>query len=166
MTFDIIPAGTSVFLDANSLVYAFSSDPRFGTPCQRLLKRMENKELQGITSSHVLAEMAHRLMTLEAAANLGRPLTGLANWLKRHQPEVQGLSLFRHAIDDLSAIPISILAVTGPNVSLAADVSKLYGLLTNDALIVVLMQQNGLTCLASNDSDFDQMPGITRYAPR
>ena len=38
-------------------------------------------------------------------------------------------------------------------------------MLTNDALIVALMQANGLTSLASNDPDFDRVPGITRYAP-
>jgi predicted nucleic acid-binding protein len=37
--------------------------------------------------------------------------------------------------------------------------------LTNDALIVAVMQDNGLTTLASLDADFDRVPGITRYAP-
>jgi predicted nucleic acid-binding protein len=30
---------------------------------------------------------------------------------------------------------------------------------------VAVMQANGLTKLASNDADFDRVPGITRYAP-
>ena len=29
----------------------------------------------------------------------------------------------------------------------------------------VAMQSNGLSNLASKDSDFDAMPGLTRYAP-
>jgi predicted nucleic acid-binding protein len=37
--------------------------------------------------------------------------------------------------------------------------------LTNDALIVAVMQAHGLTNLASHDADFDRVPGITRYAP-
>jgi predicted nucleic acid-binding protein len=32
-------------------------------------------------------------------------------------------------------------------------------------LVVAMMQANGLTHLASHDSDFDRVPGITRYAP-
>jgi len=32
-------------------------------------------------------------------------------------------------------------------------------------LIVAVMQANGLTNLASNDADFDRVPGLTRYAP-
>ena len=43
--------------------------------------------------------------------------------------------------------------------------SQSTGLLTNDALIVAVMQHYGLTRLASSDPDFDRVPGITRYAP-
>jgi hypothetical protein len=39
------------------------------------------------------------------------------------------------------------------------------GLLCGDALIVAVMQANGLALLASKDPDFDRVPGITRYAP-
>jgi hypothetical protein len=31
--------------------------------------------------------------------------------------------------------------------------------------VVVSMQQQGLTHLASHDADFDRVPGLTRYAP-
>jgi predicted nucleic acid-binding protein len=47
----------------------------------------------------------------------------------------------------------------------AAALSQQHGLLTNDALIGAVMQANGLTRLASHDSDFDRVPGLTRYAP-
>jgi predicted nucleic acid-binding protein len=38
-------------------------------------------------------------------------------------------------------------------------------LLHNDALIVAVMRHHGLTNIASEDADFDRVPGITRYAP-
>jgi predicted nucleic acid-binding protein len=57
------------------------------------------------------------------------------------------------------------LPITAHLVSLAADVSRQFGLLCNDALIVATMRHEGLTNLASNDTDFDRVPGITRYAP-
>jgi predicted nucleic acid-binding protein len=43
--------------------------------------------------------------------------------------------------------------------------SERHELLTGDALIVAVMQEHGLTNLASNDADFDRVPGLTRYAP-
>jgi len=165
VTFDDIPAGAAIFIDANCLIYAATADPTYGPACKRLLERIETKELTGYVSAHVLAELAHRLMTIEAAALFSRPLTGMANWLRRHPAEVQRLTRHRRAIDDVAAIPLTILPVTGPQVSRAADVTIQHGLLTNDALIVVLMQDNGLTLLASVDADFDRVPGITRYAP-
>jgi predicted nucleic acid-binding protein len=48
---------------------------------------------------------------------------------------------------------------------LAAAVSQLHGLLTNDALILATMQDEAINHLASHDADFDRVPGITRYAP-
>jgi predicted nucleic acid-binding protein len=32
-------------------------------------------------------------------------------------------------------------------------------------LIVAVMQAHGLTKIASNDTDFDRVPGLMRYAP-
>lgn len=165
MTFDDIPPGAVVFLDANCLVYAAASDPKYGTACQQLLEQIEKQKFQGCTSAHVLGDLSHRLMTIEAALTLGRPMTGIAGWLRRHPAEVQRLQRSRQAIDDLQAIPVTILPVTGGQVSRAADFSRQYGLLTNDALIVAIMQEHGLTHLASNDADFDRVPGINRYAP-
>jgi predicted nucleic acid-binding protein len=47
----------------------------------------------------------------------------------------------------------------------AAKISQQTGLLSNDALTVAVMQANGITKLASNDADFDRVPGLTRYGP-
>jgi hypothetical protein len=41
VTFSDIPAGALVFLDANCLVYAATSDALYGTACQDLLKEGE-----------------------------------------------------------------------------------------------------------------------------
>ncbi len=71
MTFAQIPPGVAVFFDANSLIYHFTSDPSYGAACTQLVKRVELQQLHGFTSAHVLADVAHRLMTLEAIKLLG-----------------------------------------------------------------------------------------------
>jgi hypothetical protein len=43
--------------------------------------------------------------------------------------------------------------------------SQAQGILSNDAILIAVMQANGLTNLASHDADFDRVPGLTRYAP-
>jgi predicted nucleic acid-binding protein len=165
MTFDVIPTGSAVFVDANTFVYYFEPHPVFGPACQQLFLRMENNELQGFSSSSVLSDVVHRVMTLEATGLFNRPMMGIANWLKQHPAEVQRLTRHRLAVDDVVLIGIQILPVTGSLVSLAADISRQFGLLTNDALIISVMRHHGLTLIASHDADFDRVPGLTRYGP-
>ena len=165
MTFNDIPAGSAVFLDANTFIYHFQPHPVLGPACQQLMVRIENRELEGFTSAHALSEVAHRIMTFEAAQRFGRAMTGIAHWLKQHPAEVQQLTRPAQAIDDLSLIGVQVLSVTGTQVSRAADLSRQYGLLSSDALIVAVMQAHGLAKLASQDADFDRVPGLTRYAP-
>jgi predicted nucleic acid-binding protein len=165
MTFDDIPAGSAIFVDANTFVYYFEPHPVLGPPCQQLFLRIENHEIQGFTSAAVLSDVVHRVMTLEATSLFSRPMTGMANWLKQHPAEIQQLSRHRLAVDDISLIGVQVLPITGSLVSQAADISRQYGLLTNDALIISVMRQQGLTLLASHDADFDRVPGLNRYAP-
>jgi predicted nucleic acid-binding protein len=71
MTFaDLLP-GESVFVDANTLVYHFAAHATFGVPCTQLLHRIENQELFGFTSTPLVGEAAHRLMTTEASSRFG-----------------------------------------------------------------------------------------------
>ena len=43
MTFEDIPAGSAIFVDTNSFVYAFNSDPHYGAACERLLERIDRE---------------------------------------------------------------------------------------------------------------------------
>lgn len=165
MTFNNLPASATVFIDANCLVYAATSDPAYGAACQRLLVEVDSKNILGRASSHVLGDMSHRLMTIEAALLFSRPMTGIANWLRRHPAEVKQLTAYQQSVNDLAASSLVVLPVTGAQIVHAAALSRQYGLLNNDALIVAVMQDHGIAHLASNDADFDRVPGITRYAP-
>jgi predicted nucleic acid-binding protein len=165
MNFASIPSGTEVFVDTNTLVYHFIAYATFGAACTDLLERIERHDLQGFTSSHVLGEMAHRLMTVEACLRFNWPSKGIARRLRNHPAEIQKLTQHYQAIDDLSLIRMQVLSVTGHLVSLAADTSRRHGLLMNDALIATVMRDRGLSHFASNDGDLDRIPGIVRYSP-
>jgi len=71
MIFADLVAGESIFLDANPLVYHFAPHPTLGAACTQLIKRIGNHELQAVTSTHVLRETAHHLMTFQASAQFG-----------------------------------------------------------------------------------------------
>jgi predicted nucleic acid-binding protein len=165
MTFTDIPPGESVFVDANTLVYHFVPDPDFGPPCRDLLERFGRRQLIGFTSAHVVTNVAHRLMTLEAISRFGWPAAGIARRMQRHPDDVRRLTRFRQALDEIPGFGIQVLPITLPLVSAAAEISQQHGLLSGDALVVAVMREHGLRYLASHDADFDRAPGLTRYAP-
>ena len=77
MNFTAIPAGQTVFVDANVFVYDFGPDPSFGPPSRSLLERIERGDLTGYVSAQVLNDVAYRLMTLEACQRFGWPYPGI-----------------------------------------------------------------------------------------
>lgn len=165
MTYADLAAGDSTFVDANTLIHHFTLHPVYGSAATDLLKRIEQQQLTGFTSTHILGEVAHRLMTIEAIALFGWPFAGIANRLRRHPTDVQKLSSHRQAIDSLPNLGIQVLTIAPSLVSVAAAGSQQTGLLHNDALSLAVMQANGLTKIASLDADFDRVPWLTRYAP-
>ena len=165
MTLASIAGGTVVFIDANIFIYALAPDAQLGPSCEQLLERIELHELQGVTSSQVLSDVAHRLMSLEACKTFGWPYAGIAARMQRHPSEVRKLARFQQAIDLIPAMGIRVLPVFARHVSAAAELSRQFGLLSNDALILAMMQENGQTQLASHDADFDRVPLIKRFSP-
>ena len=165
MRFVDLAAGDSVFVDANTFIYHFAPHPVLGPPCSLLLQRIDNQELAGFTSLHLMAELAHRLMTLEANSVLGWPMAGMANRLRRNPAEVQKLRVYKAALDELAQSRIQIVGLSMQTLLQAADYCRQNGLLMNDALVVAIMQEHGLARIASHDSDFDRVPGLTRHAP-
>jgi len=165
VTLDNISSGDGVFIDANILVYRFSLHPQFAPPCRRLLDRIDQQDVQGVTSAHALNEAAYRMLTLEAMTQFGWPQTGINRRLRRHPSDIGKLTRYRRAIERILQSQLRIVEVTAQLVHSATDVSRQLGLLSNDALIVAIMQQHGLTNLASADTDFDRVPWIRRFAP-
>jgi predicted nucleic acid-binding protein len=165
MIFADLVLGDSIFLDANTLIYHFTTNPRFGPACSDLLRRIERQEIMGFTSTHILTEVAHRIMAIEASNTFGWQLAGIVKKLQRHPNQVQQLTGFRRAVEDVMHSSVQVLTIPSNLTGTAALVSQRTGLLSNDALLVAVMQANGLSKLASNDTDFDRVPGLLRYAP-
>jgi len=165
MHFTALPANAAVFVDTNTFVYHFSPNPVLASPCHDLLDRIYRQQLVGFTSSHVLSDIAHRLMTMEAATTLGWTGPNISKRLRQQPAEIQKLVQFRQAILDVPRFGIQVLSVSLALVETATSLSQRHGLLSGDALIVAVMQDRALRVLASHDDDFDRVPGLTRYAP-
>ena len=165
MIYADLPAGAPAFVDASVFIHHFEPNALFGLTSSEFLERIENQEISGVTTTHIVSEVAHRLMTIEAMQTFGWKSAGIALRLRKHPIEVQTLKRFRQAVQEIPRFGVQILTVDPAWLDAAADLSQQTGLLHNDALVVAAMRAHGFTNLASADPDFDRVPGLTRYAP-
>jgi len=161
-----IPDGAVVFVDANILHYAVFATPPFSEHVYPLMDRLAAGELTGLVSTQVLADAQHKTMLSLAAAQYGLPRAKLVSWAKRHPSEICGLTGMKQASDLLQSAAVNVLPIDRQTMAEALELSLQHGLLTNDATIVALMQRHSITHLATNDDDFDRVPGITVWKPR
>jgi predicted nucleic acid-binding protein len=85
MKLEDLPDGARVFVDANILIYHFSG---ISVECRAFLQRCEVKQVEAFTGVHILLEVTHRLMVLEAVWSVRRSTPRiwtiyLANYSKR-----------------------------------------------------------------------------------
>ena len=134
--------------------------------CALLLHRIAAREIHGYTSTVVLGEVFHRLMLTELAIAFRLPTTRAAlNLARRHPEHLTVLTVAQAFLARIPTLRLRVLPVRWREIALAMDVSRRYGLLTNDALIIATMQTHRLTHLASNDADFRHVPAITLWRP-
>src|SRR5438874_9628518 len=107
-----LAAGTTVFVDANILVYALANHPTHGVSCDQFLDRVENQEIVAVTSTHVLGELVHRMMTIEASNRFGWPNQGIANRLRRHPNEVKQLTHGPQALGEIQSARVKFLPIS------------------------------------------------------
>ncbi len=124
MTLADIPHGSAVFVDANTFVYHFISEPTYGGACTSFLERIERQEIEGWVSPHILAEASHRLMTIEACSVFGWPYQGIAARLRRHPQHFQQLNRFRQALAEIQRLGLRVVTVTEQHVVEAANLSQ------------------------------------------
>jgi predicted nucleic acid-binding protein len=162
-----VPAGVGVFIDANIFHYAVIPVTPFTDAVLPFVNRLRAREFVGYASFQTLADAQHKTMLSLAAIQYGLTRSGMVGWLKNHPDQIQTLAGLTQAATMLRALPLNILPSEETALLLeAAAICQAHGLLTNDALIVAVMQRHGITHLATNDDDFDRVPGITVWKPR
>src|SRR5215813_4965766 len=63
MKLEDLPDGARIFVDANILIYHFSG---ISLECRAFLQRCESRQVEAFTGVHIVMEVTHRLMILEA----------------------------------------------------------------------------------------------------
>ena len=102
-------------------------------------------------------------MVIEAGNLPGWAGGKVLNRLKQQPGVVKQLTQFQAAVDAVLQSKIHVLTVPTPLLSTAATISRRHGLLTTDALILALLQANGLTHIATmtpTSTDCQELRGI------
>jgi predicted nucleic acid-binding protein len=161
MTLAEIPAGTTVLLDANVLIYARR---RLSAEAHRLLERVVRQEIVGAITAIVLAEFCHRRM-MQEAQSLG--LAGLqpARELAAHPEVICRLMRYTDDVEDLLTGPLRFLTIEAEDFRMAVQLQRRHGLLTNDSLNAACALRSGISRIATADSDFERVPGLTVFRP-
>jgi predicted nucleic acid-binding protein len=158
-----LPATSNVLVDANIFINALN---RTSQQCMQLLTQCVSEKFSGMTTIEVVNETCHRLMLLEAVGTnvISRHS---ANLLKRKREAVKKLrrywELTQTILDDLN---LTIIPLNEQRVRRAAEIRAQYGLLTNDSMLIAAAYEYGIDCIASHDSDFDDIDGVIVYKPR
>lgn len=149
-------------MDANIFLYGvLRSSPQ----CLAFLLRCLKGDLVAVASVSVLAEANHRFMIEEALAS-GVIARGTAAALRQAGPAV--IAALRGYEDAMRAVRDSLGRIVPLEESILAAAAverRLWGLMTNDSILVAAMRRNGISLLASADRDFERVEGITLFAP-
>lgn len=134
--------------------------------CLAFVNRVMAGKISAAVSVPVLSDTLHKVMVAEVAARTQRDRAGIVSYLGKHPEVIAQLVEYPRAMDRLAAIPMEMLPIDQTILRQASNFAVSHRLLTNDAIIIALMQRHGIVHLVTNDDDFDQVPTITVWKPR
>ena len=162
MQLDRVPAHHRVYLDATVCIYHFVGA---SAQCTRFVERCERGGIAGVIGAHVLAEVAHRLMTIEAVRRGLLTPGNVAAKLRANPAAVRQLSVYQTNLDFLGAIGLEILPLDDETIAASATFRREHGLLVNDSLTAALLRLAQIQAIATSDRDFLRVPGLDVYLP-
>ena len=156
-----LPPASNVLLDANIFVYAFSGQ---SAQCLELLTRCATEDVIGVTTVEVVNEVCHRMMLAEAVAK-GVITRARAVDLKGKVADIRGFTEYWLQTARIFSLNILVLGLAESRIRRAQHMRTLYGLLTNDSVILAAADEYGIDCLATKDGDFDHVSSVRVYKP-
>lgn len=160
-----IPDGATCFLDATIFYYHLVNTPPLSDDCSDLLARVAAGAIDGVTSTVALAEATHKVMLAEIMRKHGLGPQGLITRLKKHPELLDLLTEHQQIVSLAQALHVRVEAITVDLLLHGANLSPQHRLLTNDALTLAVMKKLSVTHLATNDDDFDSIPGLIISKP-
>jgi len=157
-----IERGARVFIDSSIFVYHFTG---VSSSCRAFLERCERAEHTGTTSVTVLAEVAHRLMMIEAVQRRLVTPGNVAQKLRKRPDAIRKLHLYSEQVGRIPLMGIEVLALQLDVMLHAGELRARHGLMVNDSIITATAAASGIDAIASGDADFERVGGLTLHRP-
>ncbi len=157
-----IPDGDRVFVDANVFVYHFTG---VSADCSWFLKRCEQGSITGLTGMHVLLEVLHRLMMVEAVLKGLVSPGNVARKLREHPEVVKQLSQSEEQAEIVPRMGVGVISVDDGTLAAGRRFRSSYGLMVNDSVTAAVARQEGIEAIATSDRDFLRVSGFRVYSP-
>jgi predicted nucleic acid-binding protein len=156
-----VPAGCTVLVDANILLYHARGA---SAEASAFLERCCQGDLTGVITSIVLAEFCHRRMMIEAS-QAGLTASNPARTLAQRPELVRTLSAYAHDVRNLIDGGLFFEAIQKEDFILALELQHRHSLLTNDSLNLAAARRLAIKDLATADQNFGGLTGITLHRP-
>jgi predicted nucleic acid-binding protein len=128
---------TPIFIDANIFLFHAFDDDRFGGAATAFLTRVENQDVEAITSSLVIDEVFFKILVQEAAAHLPKPTIWNIKRAMRDAAFVKKIYApvleYKTYLEGLAFLGLNIVEVTGLQMLSAPNIGSEHGLLITDA---------------------------------
>ena len=151
-----------VLVDANIILYAIRNK---SDQCKDIIRRCAEREVYGVITPHIIAEVMHRLMIAEARENGWIAGANPAKRLSEQPERVKMLFRYEQAVKNLLATGMRCEPVEREDILSSLRVQRESGLLTNDALLVAVSERLRIQAIASADNTFAQVRGVILYSP-
>ena len=162
-------ADQPIFVDTNIFLFHAFDDERHGEAATYFLNRIESQETEAITSSLVIDEVFFKIIVQEAASHLKRPTIWNIKQAMKEKAFIEKVYApvleYKSYLESLAFLGMRIVGVTGAHMLAAADIGAETGLLITDATHIAVMQERGISHLATADADLFTIEGITVWSP-
>lgn len=161
-TLDQIGEGSRVFIDASIFIYHFTG---MSPKCRQLLERCEQGRVAGITSVTAIAEVAHRLMMIEAVARGFISPGNVARKLREKADVIKELRLYQEQVELIPLLGIAVVHLDPDVLALSAEIRQRCGLLVNDSILAATAIREEIGDMASADPDFERVAELRLFRP-
>jgi len=158
-----LTAEQTVFVDANIFIYHFTG---LSQECSDFLGRCERAELWGGTGIHLLLEVLHRLMMVEAVTKGLITPGNVAKKLREKPHVVEQLVDHQIQTEAILEMGIDVAGLTPDHLKASLRYRRRDSLLVNDSLTVAAMETERISNLATADPDFARVEVIQVYSPQ